>query len=164
MASFRPYFVDSGTVTIGTTTATPMLYIQPSGSADMNISALRVSVEGISSPAPASNASLLFSLNKVTGTVGGGATVTGAPVNGGTTSSTTSFKSAATAALTGLTASTEYWAHPVPYAAGSSWGEVLGGTGFERNIPPGGTYAVYFTAQAGAGSGCTARVTLDYGE
>jgi hypothetical protein len=164
MATSRSYFVDSLGVSIGGTSATPILYIAPTSSNDLNVCRIRCSVEAASSPAPPSNGSVLFQLVKVTGTKGGGGAVTPAQLSGATLAANTVFASANAAALTGLTASTEYWAHPVPFAAGASWEDSFENTGFERYIPASGIYAVYFTAASGAGSGCNARVTLDFSE
>ena len=164
MSSKRVYFVDSTGVSIGGTSATPMLYIAPISTADLNILRIRVAIEGASTPTPPSNGSVLFQLAKVTGTKAGGGAVTPAPTGQSTQAANTVFSSAQSAAITGLTQSTVYWSHPIPYAAGASWEEYLDSPDLERNIPASGLYAVYFTAASGAGSGCNARVTLDFAE
>jgi hypothetical protein len=106
---------------------------------------------------------VLFTLNKVTGSVGGGAAVTANPTTASALAANTTFKSGSTT-LTGLTQSTEYWAAVVPFTTGASWSDDLENTGLEITIPASGTYAVYFTAAAGAGSGCNARVMLWFAE
>lgn len=165
MSTSRPYFVDSLGVSIGGTSATPILYIAPTATNDLYVSRIRVAIEAASSPAPPSNGSVLFQLVKVTGSKAGGGAVVPAPVGANAAlAANTVFSSANSAAITGLTLSTEYWAHPIPFAAGASWEDSLENTGFERYIPASGLYAVYFTAASGAGSGCNARVTIDFTE
>jgi hypothetical protein len=164
MSTSRSYFVDSTGVSIGGTSATPMLYMAPISTADLNICRIRVAVEAASTPTPPSNGSILFALAKVTGSKAGGGAVTPSPIGQGTQAANTVFSSAQSAAITGLTESTVYWAHPIPLTAGASWEDSFENTGFERNIPASGLYAVYFTAASGAGSGMNARVTLDFSE
>jgi hypothetical protein len=106
---------------------------------------------------------VLFTLNKVTGTVGGGAAVTPEPTGQSTLAAQTTVKSGSTA-LTGLTQGAEYWAAVVPFTAGASWSDDFENTGLEINIAASGLYAVYFTAASGAGSGCNARVMLWFAE
>jgi len=163
MSISRNYFVDSGLINITGSTAVPALYIAPPSSADANICRIRCSIEAVSSPAPPSNGSVFFSLNKVTGTKAGGAAVTPNPIGQSALAAAVVWSSGSTA-LTGLTQSTEYWCQPVPFASGASWEDSLENTGFERNIPASGTYAFYFIAASGFGSGCAARITVDYSE
>ncbi len=165
----RTYFVDSSPVAtspvaISATTPVPMLYIAPTATNDLNICRIRVSVEGISTPTPPNNGSVLFSLNLVTGTKAGGGAVTPSKTGPSGLAANTVFSSAQSAAITGLTQSTCLWSHPVPFAAGASWEDSLENTGFERYIPASGIYAIYFQAASGAGSGCGAKVTLDFAE
>lgn len=163
MSIFRGYEVDSGGVSIAGTSATPMLYVAAAAAADLNVCKLKVAIEGASSPAPPSNGSVLFTLNKVTGTVGGGAALTASPTGQSSLAAQSAWKSGSTA-LTGLTQSTEYWAGVVPFTAGASWTDDFENTGFEINIPASGIYAVYFTAASGAGTGCNARAVLWFAE
>jgi hypothetical protein len=160
----RSYFVDTTGVNISATSATPALYIAPTSTNDLWVCRIRVSIEAASTPSPPTNGSVLFQLCKVTGTKAGGGAVTPQITGQGTLAANTVFSSAQSAAITGLTQSTVYWAHPVPFATGASWEDSFENTGFERYIPASGTYAVYFTAASGAGSGCNARVTLDFTE
>jgi hypothetical protein len=160
---YRAYEVDSAGISISGTSLTPALYIAAAAAADCNVVKLKVAVEGASSPSPPSNGSVLFTLNKVTGAVGGGATVTASPTGQSSLAAQTTFKSGSTA-LTGLTQSTEYWATVIPFTTGAQWSDDFENTGLEVNVPASGTYAVYFTAAAGAGSGCNARVMLWFAE
>ena len=164
MALSRTYFVDSLGVSIGSASATPALYIAPTSTNDLTVCRIRVSVEAASTPSPPTNGSVLFQLCKVTGTKAGGGAVTPANTGQGALAANTVFSSAQSASITGLTQSTVYWAHPIPFATGASWEDSFENTGFERYIPASGIYAVYFTAASGAGSGCNARVTLDFTE
>lgn len=163
MSIYRAYEADSGGALISGTSATPLLYIAPTSTNDCNIVKFKVAIEAASSPAPPSNGSVLFTLNKVTGTKGGGSAVTPSQLSGATLAANTVFSSGSTA-LTGLTQSTEYWAGVVPFTAGASWSDDFENTGLELNIPASGTYAVYFTAASGAGTGCNARVILWFAE
>lgn len=161
MATSRPYFVDSGAVSIGGTVATPALYGAAPAGADFDIAGIRVSVVSGGSPAPPTNASIFAALAVVSGTVGGGATAAARPVGQSTLAAQSTWKSGSTA-LTGLTEGNVLWSHNIPYAAGASWGEWFP-SGFERNVPATGLIAVYFTASA-AGSGMSFEVTLDLAE
>jgi hypothetical protein len=163
MSIYRAYSVDSGLISIAATTAVPALYIAPTATNDLNLVKFKVSVEGVSSPAPPSNGSVFFALNKVTGVKAGGAAVTPSQLSGATLAANTVFSSGSTA-LTGLTQSTEYWGGSVPFTAGASWSDDFENTGLETNIPASGTFAVYFTAASGAGTGCSARVILWFAE
>jgi hypothetical protein len=154
---FRAYEADSLGVSIAGTSATPAMYFAPSSTADANLCKIKVAVEGASSPAPPSNGSVLFVLAKVTGTVGGGASVTPQPTGQSTLAATTVVKSGSTA-LTGLTQGVTLWTGVIPFTAGASWSDDFENTGFELSLAASGLYAVYFTAASGAGSGCNARV------
>lgn len=157
MAVYRGYEINSGLVSISGTSATPVLYVAPTSTNDTNIVRIHVAIEAVSSPAPPSNGSVYFSLNKVTGTKGGGAAVTPSQLSGATLAANTVYSSGSTA-LTGLTISTEYWGAPVPFTAGASWEDAFENTGLEVNIPASGTYAFWFLSASGAGSGLSARV------
>jgi hypothetical protein len=164
MSIFRSYVVDSLGVSIAATTATPALYIAAASAADLNITRVKVMCEAASSTAPPSNGSILFTLNLVTGSVGGGGSVTAEPTGQSTLAAQTTFTSASSAAITGLTKSTEFWHGVIPFTAGAWAEDTFENTGFEINIPHSGIYAVYFTAASGAGSGCNARVGLWFAE
>lgn len=164
MLNLRTYMADSGLVSIGSTSATPVLYFSTTSTQTLTIAKIKVSVEGVSSPAPPSNGSVFFSVNVVTGTVGGGGAVTPTQLSGPALAAQTTWKSASSAALTGLTQSTEVWPFTVPFTAGASWADDHENTGLEVPIPVSGLYAVYFTAASGAGSGCSARVCAWFAE
>ena len=164
MSIYRAYSVDSAGISIGGTSATPALYILPTTTSDANIVRIKVAVEAASSPAPPSNGSILWVLAKVTGTVGGGATVTGQPTTASSLAANTTFKSGSTA-LTGLTQGVTLWTGVVPFTAGASWEDAYENTGLEIYLPSGtAAYCMYFTAASGAGSGCNARVVLNFSE
>jgi hypothetical protein len=158
----RTYTVDSGLIAISATGATPGLYIAPTATNDLYVVKYKVSIEAAAgTPSVPSNSSVLFTLNKVTGTKAGGAAVTPEPSGAYTLAANTVFDSGSTA-LTGLTQSTEYWAQPVPFTAGAFATEDLENTGLENYIPASGTYCVYFNPAAGpgAGSNLNARIVL----
>jgi hypothetical protein len=164
MLNTRTYMVDSGLVSIGSTSATPVLYLSTSATQTLTIAKIKVSVEGASSPAPPSNGSVFFTLNLVTGTVGGGGAVTPSQLSGPALAAQTTWESATSAALTGLTQSTEYWPFTVPFTAGASWADDHENTGLEFPVGISGKYAVYFVAASGAGSGCSARACVWFSE
>src|SRR6266567_810155 len=110
--------------TVTTTVTTPILYCSTSANGDLNISAVRCGVLGAA--AFPSNASIYFSVNTVTGTKAGGQAATPTQLSGIAKATLATWSTAggtAAAAITGLTATTEWWGEPVPFTAGSSWGE-----------------------------------------
>lgn len=162
----RVYEVNSGLIPISATGATPGLYIAPPSTSDLYVLKYKVSIEAASgTPAPPSNSSVFFSLNKVTGTKAGGAAVTPQPTGAATLAANTVFSSGSTA-ITGLTQSSEVWGQPVPFSAGSFATEDLENTGLENYIPASGTYALYFNPASGpgAGSNLNARIILWFSE
>jgi hypothetical protein len=164
MLNGRTYMVDSGLVSIGGTSATPALYFSTPSTGTLALAKMKVSVEGVSSPAPPSNGSVFFALCVVTGTQGGGGAVTPAQTSGPALAAQSTWESASSSALTGLTQSTEVWPATVPFTAGASWSDDFENTGLEPAIAISSKYAVYFTAASGAGSGCSARVVLWFAE
>lgn len=164
MLNLRTYMVDSGLVSIGSTSATPVLYLATSATQTLTIAKVKVSVEGVSSPAPPSNGSVLFQLSLVTGTQGGGGAATPTQLSGPALAAQTTWESATSSALTGLTQSTEIWPFTVPFTAGASWADDHENTGLEFAVPISGKYAIYFTAASGAGSGCSARAVVWFAE
>lgn len=157
MAVFRGYEIDSGLISISGTSLVPALYIAPAASADCNIVRIKVSVEAVSSPAPPSNGSIFWSLNTVTGTKGGGASVTPSKLGSSGLAANTVFSSGSTA-LTSLTATTELWGGVIPFTAGAWAEDTYENTGLEINLAASSTSSFYFIAPSGAGSGCSARV------
>jgi hypothetical protein len=157
MGMFRAYEIDSGLISIAATTAVPALYVAPTATNDTNLVRIKVSIEAGASPAPPSNGSVFFSLNLVTGTQAGGASVTPTQLSGSTLAARTAYTSGSTA-ITGLTQSTELWGGVVPFTAGAWAEDAYENTGLEINIPLSGKYCFYFAAPGGAGSGMNARV------
>ena len=150
--------------TVTTTTATPILYISTSANSDLNISAVRCGILGASTFP--SNASVVFSINTVTGTKAGGNAVTPLQLSGIAKASLVTAVSTAggtsAAAITGLTATTSWWSQEVPFTAGSSWGEWKT-PGFEINLPVSGQFALCVTASS-AGTGTTFGGEIEYTE
>src|SRR6266852_194981 len=105
--------------TVTTTATTPILYWNSSANSDLNISAIRCGVLGAASfPA---NASLVFSINTMTGTKAGGNAVTPIQLSGIAKASLLTAVSTAggtsAAAVTGLTATTSWWSQELPFTA-----------------------------------------------
>src|SRR6266702_1921266 len=146
--------------TVTTTTTTPILFVSTSANSDINISAVR---GGAAFP---SNASVVFSINTVTGTKAGGNAVTPLQLSGIAKASLLTAVSTAggtsAAAITGLTATTSWWSQPVPFTAGSDWGEWKT-PGFEINLPISGQFALCVTASS-AGTATTFTGELEYTE
>lgn len=164
MGIARAYSVDSAGISIGGTSATPALYMLPTTTSDANIVRIKVAVEAASSPAPPSNGSLLWQLAKVTGSQAGGVTATSQPTTSISLASNTTFKSGSTS-ITGLTQGVTLWTGVIPFTAGASWEDAYENTGLEIYLPAGtAAYCMYFTAASGAGSGCNARVVLNFTE
>jgi hypothetical protein len=163
MGMFRAYEVDSKGVAVATA-ATPVLYWATTSTNDCNVFRFRGVVEAISSPAPPTNGSVIFTINVVTGTVGGGGSVTPVQRSGATLAANTTFTSANAAAITGLTQSTQVAYLEVGFAAGAWEQDAWENTGFEINCAASTKYAVYASAPSGAGSGCDFRSVLGFAE
>jgi hypothetical protein len=150
--------------TVTTTATTPILYVNSSANSDLNISCIRVGVLGAASfPA---NASIVFSVNTMTGTKAGGNAVTPLQLSGIAKASLVTAVSTAggtgAAAITGLTATTSWWSQPIPFTAGANWGEWVTPS-FEVNLPVSGQFALCVTASS-AGTGTTFTGELEYTE
>lgn len=163
MSMFRLYEVDSKGVAVATG-ATPILYFATGASNDANIVRVRGIVEAVSSPAPPTNGSVILTLNVVTGTVGGGGSVTPVQRSGNILAAQTVFTSANAAAITGLTQSTQVAYMEIPFAAGAWEEDAWENTGLEIGIAPSSKYCVYMSAPSGAGSGCDFRTLLKFAE
>jgi len=150
--------------TVTTTSTTPILFISTSANSDINISAVRCGVLGAASFP--SNASVVFSINTVTGTKAGGNAVTPLQLSGIAKASLVTAVSTAggtsAAAITGLTATTSWWSQPVPFTAGSDWGEWKTPS-FEINLPVSGQFALCVTASS-AGTATTFTGEIEYTE
>lgn len=149
--------------TVTTTSTTPILYCSTSANSDLNISAIRCAILGAS--AFPSNASVVFSLNTVTGTKAGGQAASATQLSGIAKATLATWSTAggtSAAAITGLTATTEWWSQVVPFTAGSNWGEWVT-PGFEINLPVSGQFALCVTASS-AGTGTTFAGELEYTE
>lgn len=153
--SGRIYMADSGLISIAATGATPALYFSTPATADLTLLRMKPSIEvsSTATPAPPSNSNLFFSLNKVTGTVAGGAAITPSQVQGNALAANSTWKSGSTA-LTGLTQGTEYWPSTIPFTAGASFQEDDENTNsMEIPIAVSSTYAFYFSVPSGPGVG-----------
>lgn len=149
--------------TVTVTTTTPILYVATASTSDLNISAVRCGILGASTFP--SNASVVFSLNTVTGSVGAGNTASPTQLSGIAKASLATWTTAggtSAAAITGLTATKEWWAEPIPFTAGANWAEWKT-PGFEINWPVSGTFALCVTASS-AGTGTTFFGEVEYSE
>ncbi len=166
MAQARQYSVDSTLVSVGSTSATPALYIAPTSTNDLNISRIKVSVEATStqSASPSTNNSIFFSLNKVTGSKGGGGAVTPTPLGASALAANTVWSSAQSAAITGLTQGVEYWGQTLALSAGAWAEDSYENTGLEINIPASGQFCFYFIAASSAGSNLAVRIIPVFSE
>ncbi|HEX4661906.1 MAG TPA: hypothetical protein VH307_31305 [Streptosporangiaceae bacterium] len=157
MSMSRTYIADSGLIAIGATGLTPAFYLAPTATNDLNIFKIVPSISaGAGVPTVPSNSNLFCSLNKVTGTKAGGGAVTpsGPLQNLSGLAANTVWSSAASAAITGLTQSTEAWGKDIPFAAGASSDVDEENTNsLEINIPASSTYCFYFNVPAGPGFG-----------
>lgn len=164
MAMCRTYEVDSKGVAIAAT-ATPILYFATTSTNDAHIFRFKGIVEGTGgTSAPAANSSVIFTINVVTGTVGGGGSVTPAQRSGGSAlAANTTFTSANAAAITGLTQGAQVGFLEVPYATGAWEEDGWENTGFEIDIAPSSKYCVYMIASL-AGTACNARTVLKFSE
>lgn len=149
---------------VATTTTTPILFVNTSANSDINISCVRIGVLG-NTTFP-SNASVVFSINTVTGAKAGGNAVTPLQLSGIAKASLVTAVSTAggtsAAAITGLTATTSWWSQPVPFTAGSDYGEWKTPS-FEINLPVSGQFALCVTCSASQAS-ATFTGELEYTE
>lgn len=150
--------------TATTVAATPILYWNTSANSDLNISCIRVGVLGAASFP--SNASVVFSINTVTGTKAGGNAVTPLQLSGVAKASLVTAVSTAggtaAAAITGLTVTTSWWDMPAPFTAGSNWGEWKT-PGFEINHAVSTQFALC-VSQSSAGTATTFFGEIEYTE
>lgn len=149
--------------TVASTTTTPILYGLTGANSDLNIT--NIHIGGIGAAAFPSNASVYFSINGLTGTKAGGNAATAVQLSGvaKTTLATWSTAGGASAAaITGTTATTEYWGHILPFTAGASWEDWVT-PGFEVNIPVSTGFAVYVTCSS-AGTATPFWCLVEYTE
>lgn len=149
--------------TCTTTSTTPILFCSTSANSDLNISCVRIGVLGATSFP--SNASVVFSINTVTGTKAGGNAASATQMSGIAKATLATWSTAggtSAAAITGLTATTSWWSVPVPFTGGADWGEWKT-PGFEINLPVSGQFALCVTASS-AGTGTTFTGELEYTE
>lgn len=149
---------------VTTTSTTPILYFSLSANSDINISCVRVGILGAASFP--SNASIVASVNVMTGTKAGGQAASAVQLSGVAkatllTAASTAGGTAA-AAITGLTATTSYWSQELPFTAGSNWGEWFT-PGFEINVPVSTQLALCITASS-AGTGTTFGGEIEWTE
>lgn len=166
MGMYRAYVADSGLVGVSGTGLIPVLYIAPTSTADLNIIAVKASIEVAgSAPTAVSNSDLYFSLNTVTGTKAGGAAVTPSKLSPSALAAATVFSSGSTA-LTGLTQTTELWGGAVPFTAGAFTNEAWENTGREINLAASSLSAFYVNVPSGpgAGTGFSVRVLAWFAE
>lgn len=164
MPMSRTYMTDTGLVAIAATGLTPVLYVAPTATNDLNFFKVVPSIEADASvPTVPSNSNVFISLNKVTGTKAGGGAVTpygpiGFPSG---LAANTVFSSAQSAAITGLTQSTEVWGRTIPFAVGAfRESDEENTAALEVNIPASGTYAFYIRVPVGPGAGSNLFVRL----
>jgi hypothetical protein len=163
MSMFRLYEVDSKGVAVAAS-ATPVLYFATTSTNDAHVVRFRGICEGVSvSSAPPTNASIIYTINVVTGTVGGGGSVTPIQRGGPTLAANTTFTSANAAAITGLTQGNQVGILEIPYATGAWEEDAWENTGGEVDIPASGKYCVYAIASQ-AGTACNFRTVLKFTE
>lgn len=157
----RVYMADSGLIAIGATGATPALYVSTPATADLTIIRAVPSIEAnTGTPTVPSNSSVFWSLNLVTGTQGGGASVTPRQVQGNALAARSTWESGSTA-LTGLTQSTEIWPYTIPFAMGAfKDDEQVNTNALEIPMAISLEWCFYFNIPAGPGFGanCFARI------
>lgn len=161
MALGRAYTVTSGLVTYTGTSATPIFYGAATSTATADIQAIRIGLYSGSSASYPTNGTVLAQLSRVTGTVGGGGTVTAVPHNSADIAANTTFKDGTTG-ITGLTQGVTLWQQSLPFTAGANWAE-WASPGSEWRVPASGLFAVYLTASS-AGTATQFEVELVFGE
>lgn len=165
MAMYRAYEVDSKGVAVAAS-LTPILYFATTSTNDAHIFRFKGIVEGTGgTSAPAANSSVIFTVNVVTGTLGGaGGTVTPVQRAGGSVlAANTTFTSANAGAMTGLSQGAQLGIIEVPYATGAWEEDGWENTGFEIDLAASSKYAVYMIASQ-AGTACNGRAILKFSE
>ena len=151
--SYKTGVFDSATWTAtgaaGTvTTPVPILYGATGSASTCNITGVSAGVMGAAGfPA---NASVVVSVNSVSGTAAGGASATVTHLDAGTVPSSTTFLTAGGAsptAITGLTVGAAYWSRVISFTAGSDYGD-WESPGLEVTIPSSSKFAVCVTASS----------------
>ena len=146
----RVYTATTNLVAYTGTSATPILYGAAPATATLDIQAIRIGIYSGSGVSYPSNGSVLCQLARVTGTVGGGTSITAriAPHNASDIASNISaLDDASGAAITGLTQGVNLWQQSLPFTAGANWAEwVTPGT--EWRISASGLFALYLTASS----------------
>ena len=148
----RVYTATTNLVAYTGTSATPIFYAAAASTMTMDIQAIRIGIYsggGVSYP---SNGSVLCQLARVTGTVGGGTSITSptriAPHNSSDIASNVSaMLDASGAAITGLTQGVNLWQQSLPFTAGANWAEWVT-PGDEWRVPASGLIALYLTASS----------------
>jgi hypothetical protein len=170
MALGRTYTVSSGVVTLGSGTHSALLWGWPTqgtgvaGIIAADIEAVRVSILGVTTFP--SNASVTFDLSRVTGTIAGGASVTGTPHNSTDIASNLTWFSASTTISTEPTYGVTLWQQTIPFTAGANWAEWVT-PGAEWRIPPtstAGTGIALSMIQSSPGSSTQFECELVYSE
>jgi hypothetical protein len=150
----RTYYTSSGLVAIAATGLTPVLYFSVPAAADANLFKLVPSIEADAAvPTVPSNSDIFFSMNIVTGAVGGGAALTPQQLNGNALVSNLTVKSGSTA-LTSLVQSTEKRGWTIPFAAGAfRESDEENTSALEVPMLPSTNYAIYMRVPVGPGFG-----------
>jgi hypothetical protein len=134
----------TGTVT----TSVPILYGATAATSTCNLSGISAGVMGAAGfPA---NASVVVSVNSVSGTASGGATAAVTHLDAGTIAAATTFLTAGGAsptAITGLTVGAAYWSRVISFTAGSDYGD-WESPNLEVTIPASSKFAVVVTASS----------------
>lgn len=166
MSLYRGYLADSGSIALSGTSNIPYLYFATTATNDANILKIKFMVPGSSGAAPASNADIIATLFKVTGTVGNNTAITPSQVSGNALAANTVVNSATTSAgLSGLsTSGSALWVGDDPETSGASWADDDTGTGKEIALLPSTKYALYAAAAAGAGTNMNVRFAVWFAE
>lgn len=145
------------------TTSLPVLYGVTGAAVTLNISTIAVGVMGVGTIP--SNTSVTWSVNIVTGSVGGGQTATPQQKGGPALAAQSTWLTAggaSAAAITGLTQGASLWDRITPFAAGANWEDVETYAD-EFPIPVSTKFAVYCTP-TGTGTSTTFFAELEFTE
>lgn len=160
MSVGRCFVTDSGLIAVSATGLSgPLLYYAPPSTAPGDITKIKVSVEAGAGVPTVPTSSWAFTLNKVTGTKAGGASVTPGPTGADPTAANIVTSSGSTA-ITGLSQSTEVWEGTAPSSPGSQPGDDDPFTGQEVHLAASGQYAFFVTVPAGPGAGANLFVRV----
>jgi hypothetical protein len=127
MPSGRFYTIDSGLVTLASTSQTPILAGITTATSTCDILAIRIGVYSGSSVSYPANGTVQCTLARTSAAPTGGAASTANPHNASDIAANTLWKNGSTAITAITTPGVTLWNQILPFTAGANWGEWVPG-------------------------------------